>query len=52
MSRFQKPTRQPKRPRPVSVRLSEADLKLLHNACEPHESLSECIRRLAIGSLF
>jgi hypothetical protein len=41
-----------KRPKPVSVRLSQNDLVMIHAACRPDESLGQCLRRLALSAVF
>lgn len=41
-----------KHPRPVGVRLTEDELAIIWRHCLPHETLSDCLRRLIFAGLY
>lgn len=41
-----------RQPRPVPVRFTQAELKLINDMCEAGESLSQCIRRVMFSNMY
>ena len=41
-----------KRPRCISVRLSQKDREMIDAVCRPDESIGQCLRRLALSAIF